>query len=423
MSLIDEIDAGDKRGIFASNDTFVNYSTGILPLDYANGFWLNINDKDGPRQVPITGIMGGTFVSVIGTTGSGKSTLTDQMGYSIIRDFEDGMLFHIDCEQTNLKERMVQIMGCEHTDPRIRLRKDMVHIEDVMEMFNTICEIKEESGNRYKYEVTDKTYGRNSFLSYIPTVFVIDSLPSFNSRDNHSDEDLGTNMDAARAARDVTRFFTNCLGRMMKYNITIFTVNHIVPNVLTSQFDRPPRGIMMLKLNEKVNRGYAAQYYSQNYFRVEQNKSNLYKEQDVGFQGCKASIQIAKTKTAFIGSTVDAAFNGPIGFDPIYTLFEFASSVGLVEGRNPYLYIHGLNDMKFSRKDFRRKFTGEPIFRKAFFTVITPYLEAMLGSKQMTTEERIQYGDFAKAAEDQMLKDDISEFDPEEVKSDVKEAA
>lgn len=333
------------------------------------------------------------------------------------------MLFHIDCEQTNLKERMVQIMGCEHADPRIRLRKDMVHIEDVMEMFNTICEIKEESGNKYKYEVTDKTYGRNSFLSYIPTVFVIDSLPSFNSKDNHSDEDLGTNMDAARAAKDVTRFFTNCLGRMMKYNITIFTVNHIVPNVLTSQFDRPPRGIMMLKLNEKLNRGYAAQYYSQNYFRVEQNKSNLYKEQDVGFQGCKASIQIAKTKTAFIGSTVDAAFNGPIGFDPIYTLFEFASSVGLVEGRNPYLYIHGLNDMKFSRKDFRRKFTGEPIFRKAFFTVITPYLEAMLGSKQMTTEERIQYGDFAKAAEDQMLKDDISEFDPEEVKSDVKKAA
>lgn len=58
MSLIEEIDAGDKRGIFTSNDTFVNYSTGILPLDYANGFWLNVCDKDGPRQVPITGIMG-----------------------------------------------------------------------------------------------------------------------------------------------------------------------------------------------------------------------------------------------------------------------------------------------------------------------------------------------------------------------------
>lgn len=417
MSLIEEIDAGDKRGIFTSNDTFVNYSTGILPLDYANGFWLNVCDKDGPRQVPITGIMGGTFVSIIGTTMSGKSALTDQMGYSIIRDFSDGMLFHIDCEQTNLKQRMVQIMGCDNLDPRIRLKKDMIHIEEVMEMFNTICEIKENGGNKYKYEVTDKTYGRQSFLSYIPTVFVIDSLPSFNSSDNHSEEDLGTNMDAARAAKDVTRFFTNCLGRMMKYNITIFTINHIVPNVITNVFDRPPRGIMMLSKNEKLNRGYAAQYYSQNYFRVEQLKSNLYKESDVGFNGCKASIQIAKTKTAFIGSTIDAAFNGPIGFDPIYTLFEFATSVGLVEGRNPYLHIHGMDNFKFSRKDFRNKFAGEPIFRHNFFTVITPYLEALLGSKQMSTQERIEYGNFAKEIEDQMLVDDISEFDPEEVKS------
>lgn len=422
MSLIEEIDASDKKGIFASNDTFVNYSTGLLPLDYANGFWLNVNDdKEGPRQVPITGIMGGTFVSIIGTTGSGKSTLTDQMGYSIIREFEDGMLFHIDCEQTNLKERMVQIMGTTHADPRIRLRKDMVHIEDVMEMFNKICEIKEEGGNRYKYEVSDRSYGREKFLAYVPTVFVIDSLPSFNSMDNHSEDDLGTNMDAAKAAKDVTRFFTNCLGRMMKYNITIFTVNHVVPKVITSIWDAPPRGIMMMGKNEKVNRGYAAQYYSQNYFRVEQKKSNIYKEEQVGFQGCKASIQIAKTKTAFIGSTIDAAFNGPIGFDPVFTLYEFANSVGLIEGRNPYLYIHGFDNMKFSIKDFRNKFTGEPVFRQTFFSVITPYLEAMLGSKTVTKQDRVEYGDYAKAVEEQMLKDDISDFNPEEVKSDEPE--
>ena len=54
--------------------------------------------------------------------------------------------------------------------------------------------------------------------------------------------------------------------------------------------------------------------------------------------------------------------------------------------------------------------------------MITPYLEAMLGSKQMTTQERVEYGNFAKAVEDQMLADDISEFDPDEVKSEVKAA-
>lgn len=419
MSLMSELDAGDKKGMFTSNDTFVNYSTGLLPLDYANGFWLNVNNDGEIRQVPITGIMGGTFVSIIGTTGSGKSTIADQMGYSIIKPFEDGMLFHIDCELTNLKERMVSVMGTEPRDPRIRLKKDMIYIEDVLDMFNQICTVKEEGGNLYKYEVEDKTYDGRKFLSYVPTVFVIDSLPSFNSKTNRSEDDLGTNMDAARAAKDITRFFTNCLGRMMKYNITIFTVNHVVQNVLTSIYDRPPRGIMMMSQNEKVNRGYAAQYYSQNYFRVEQKKKDLYKESEVGFQGCKATIQIAKTKTAFIGSTIDAAFNGPIGFDPIFTMYEFANSLGLIEGRNPYLYVHGLKDLKFSRKDFRRKFIGEPIFQRSVMTVLQPYLESLLGSKNITESEKVQYGDFAKAQEEQMMKDDVSEFNPDEVKSEV----
>lgn len=423
MSLMSELDAGDKKGMFTSNDTFVNYSTGILPLDYANGFWLNVSDENGSRQVPITGIMGGTFVSIIGTTGSGKSTMADQMGYSIIKDFEDGMLFHIDCELTNLKERMVDIMGTYPTDGRIRLKKDMIYIEDVLEMFNEICRVKEGGGNLYKYEVENKTYDGKKFLAYVPTVLVIDSLPSFNSKENRSEEDLGTNMDAARAAKDITRFFTNCLGRMMKYNITIFTINHIVPNVTTSMFDHPPRGIMMLKKGERLNRGYAAQYYSQNYFRVEQLKSNLYKEQDVGFQGCKATIEIAKTKTAFIGSTIDAAFNGPIGYDPVFTLYEFANSLGLIEGRNPYLYLHGMNDFKFSRKDFRKKFLGEKQFRDIVMMVLHPYLESLLGSKNMTDQDRVQYGDLARMNEAQMLQDDVAEFNPEDVKSKVPKAA
>jgi KaiC/GvpD/RAD55 family RecA-like ATPase len=417
MSLMAELDAGDKKGLFASNDTFVNYSTGILPLDYANGFWLTVDTGEGYQKVPVTGIMGGTFVSVIGPTGSGKSTFADQMGYSIIKPFADGMLFHIDCELTNLKERMVQVTGTDPRDDRLRLKKEFIHIEDTMDMFNDICRVKEESGNLYKYEVEDRTFDRKKFLAYVPTVFVIDSLPSFNSKENRTDENLGSNMDAARAAKDVTRFFTNCLGRMMRYNITIITINHIVPKVVADPYNQPPKGLMMLKPNEQVNRGYAAQYYSQNYFRLDMIKSNMYKVEDVGFQGCKASIQIAKTKTAFIGGTVDACFNGEIGFDPVFSMFEYAKSIGLIEGRNPFLYLHGLSEFKFSRKDFRSKFLGESVFRNAFMNTVTPYLEAMLGSKELSEQDKVQYGDFMRANDSQMQATDSAEFNPDAVRS------
>lgn len=409
MSLMEELDAGDKNGLFTSNDSFVNYSTGILPLDYANGFWLTVSDGNGGfKKVPVTGIIGGTFVSVIGPTGSGKSTFADQMGFNIIKPFENGMLFHIDCELTNLKERMVQITGTIPGDPRLRLSKEHIYIEDVQTMFDKICEVKENSGNMYKYEVEDRTLDGKKFLAYEPTVFVIDSLPSFNSKENRSTNDLGSNMDAARAAKDVGRFYNNCLGRMQKYNITIITINHIVPKVVIDPYNQPPKGLMMLKPSEQVNRGYAAQYYSQNYFRLDTIKSNIYKTEDVGFQGYKASIQIAKTKTAFIGSTVDACFNGSIGFDPIYSLLEYAKSIGIVDGRNPFLYLNGLSEFKFSRKDFRHKFLGETAFREAFLNTLHPYLESMLGSKEMSDQERVQYGDFIRQNEAQMLADDTA---------------
>lgn len=407
MSLMQELDAGDKKGLFTSNDAFVNYSTGILPLDYANGFWLTVDNGDGTtRKVPVTGIIGGTFVSVIGPTGSGKSTFADQLGFSIIKPFEDGMLFHIDNELTNLKERMVQITGTDPRDDRLRLKKDHIYIEDVMDMFNKICDIKEKSGNMYKYEVEDRTFDGKKFLAYVPTVFVIDSLPSFNSRDNRTDQDLGSNMDAARAAKDVARFYTNCLGRMMKYNITIITINHIVPKVIADPYNQPPKGLMMLKPSEQVNRGFAAQYYSQNYFRIDSMKSNMYKYEDVGFQGYKATIQIAKTKTAFIGSTIDVCFNGDLGFDPIFSLYEYAKSIGIIEGRNPFLYLTGLSDFKFSRKEFRHKFLGEKAFRDAFMGGLTPHLEALLGSKDITEQEKVQYGDLMQANEEEMKKAD-----------------
>ena len=45
MGLIDSLRKADKKGLFKSADSFASYSTGFLPLDYANGFIYNhLND-------------------------------------------------------------------------------------------------------------------------------------------------------------------------------------------------------------------------------------------------------------------------------------------------------------------------------------------------------------------------------------------
>ena len=406
MSLANMLDSNDKKGLFASNDNFVHYGTGIVPLDYANGFWLKVPQKDGTVvDKPVVGLRGGSFVSIIGTTGTGKSTFADQVGYNIISQFPDGMLFHIDAELTNYKHRMLKIMGIQGDDDRVRLKKEQIYIEDVQDMINQICDVKKSNGDLFKYEVKGLSMDGKPFKAYVPTVFIVDSLPSFYSREMKT-EDLGTNMDGARAAKDIQRFFVNNMAKMEIYNITVIMINHIRPKIKVDMFSDAPAGLMMLRNNESLIRGYAAQFFSQNYFRINSLKSNIYTVEDNGFSGFKSQIQIAKTKTAFIGSTVDVAFNGAIGFDPIYTLYEFAHSCGLVQGRNPWLYVGGLEQFKFNRKDFRHKFIGEPDFRDAFMEEITPYLEGLIGAKEVSSEDLVRYGEFSRIADAELENSD-----------------
>ncbi len=399
MSLLAELKSKDKAGLFTSNDNFVTYSTGILPLDYANGFWQEVRDEKGnSRMVPILGIRGGSFTGIMGNTGTGKTTLADQMAFNMIKSFDDSLMIHIDAERTALKQRLVRITGTDMDDERLILKNENTSIEDVLEMFTQICEAKEGGGDDFKYEIKNMSYDGKPFKMYIPTVIIIDSLPSFNSNSTEVD-DLGTNMDPARGAKDLKRFYNNCLDRMLKYNVSMITVNHIAENVETNKFKVSPKGLLMLSPSEVLPKGKTTQYYSQNYFRTSMIKSNMYDKSDVGFEGFKATIQIAKTKSNFIGSAIDVAFNKDIGFDPIFSLFEYASSIGIVQGRNPHLYFEGLDTMKFSRKLFRTKFINEADFRNAVLNTLRPYLEALLGTKEISEDERIKYGDLMEVDE------------------------
>lgn len=86
--LIEELRKKDKNKYFTSNDSFVPYSTSLIPLDFANGYMAPMGDG---RMVPVTGILGGTFTTIIGLSGSGKTTLADQIAWSIISPLRMGL--------------------------------------------------------------------------------------------------------------------------------------------------------------------------------------------------------------------------------------------------------------------------------------------------------------------------------------------
>ena len=406
MGLIESLQSGDKKGLFKSNDDFVNYSTGLLPLDYANGFWMTQVDKDTGEiiRTPIPGVLGGKLILLFGTTGSGKTTLATQIAYRIIKPFQDGIFMLVDCEQTALKERICSITNNDQDDPRIILNVDNTSIEDVLEIINNICDAKEAGGKEFMYEIKSRTYHQKSVWAYVPTVIVIDSLRQFNPK-NKDVVTLGNNMDNAREAQSIARFLDNVINRINKYNITIIYTNHIQPKIEANPYAAPPRGLMLSPQTETLPRGTRPLFLAHTAIRANSIKSNMYTKEDVGLDGFVVNLMLAKSKTNFIGATLNVAFNGAKGFDPIYTMFEFAKQCGIVMGKNPNLYIQGMDDMKFSRKNFAKKMMDNPEFNKRFMQTMQPYLEALLGAKEVTEDDKVQYGDFATLDTDDAVGD------------------
>ena len=378
MGFLEELKANDKKGLFRSDDNTVSFPTGFHALDYANGYYQTVKINGEYKHIRRLGIPPG-FTTIIGSSGVGKSTFCLGAGWNIVKRFSNGQFIYVDCEKTMTKQRIIEVTGASPEDPRITLMKERTAIEDVLELLDEICERKEANKSEIQIEIKDQSLDGKPYKIYPPTVVVIDSLPSFNGRD-YDDTSLGSNVDGMRGAKDVSRFFTNCLDNATKYNIVFLVVNHIRPKAEMNPYAQPPKGLMMLGQAEQLPRGAVAQYYSTTYFRINSKRSDAYTMEDNGFTGFKCIIQLAKTKSNVVGTSFPVAFTGD-GFDPYCSIYEFANSIGLIKGRNPYLYFEGLEDLKFNRKDFVPRMKFEEGFGPRVMAIMRPYFDMLLGDK------------------------------------------
>lgn len=396
MGLMDDIASRDKSGLLSSDDNTVSYPTGFLALDYANGYESIIRQYETGNLLirKNLGIPKGTIVSVIGNPGTGKSTLAFQVAWNIVAPFPGGGVFYVDCEKTMNKERVDRILGIDFTENRMKLLKGAVSIEEVLHLFRHICAVKKEKGKEYMYLVPDGSYDGQPYYEYVPTVMIIDSLPSFNSKE-YEIETLGTNVDQMRAAKDITRFFTNFIDDAWKYNIILMTINHVRKASQLNQFETAAPGLLMLNpKQETLPRGSAAQYFSSTYFRLTttSGKANMYTEEDNGFAGAKVTCMMAKSKTNNIGRTFPLSLNWSRGFDPYYSMFEFAQSLDIVCGRNPHLYLPGMEDMKFSRREFANLMYTNEEFRMRVTATLLPFYDNLLDHREtLNTAEIIPF--------------------------------
>lgn len=377
MGLIDNFRAKVSKMKNTKNNTEavfdVMYSTGFLSIDYLNGTCVHVNSPDRKFTYNATGIVDGSTNTIIGRSGSGKSSLLIQIAGNIIRPFvEKGMntaLFIDDIEGSLPQVRKEFLLGLttEQIEKYVIVRNSGITTQNVYDRIKNIVEIKLQNKSEYEYDTgLYDTYG-NRIYKMVPTVYIIDSLPMLLPNDLANDDELGESrsMDASSIAKMNTMLIKKISQLCKEANVILFSVNHILDDIQIGFIPKAAQ-ISGLKQGERMSGGKAMIYLANNMFRADDSLT-LKESEGFGISGSVVTITLVKSRTNATKRTVPMIFNKTEGrFDTLLSLFQLLKTEGAFKGAGAYLYLDGAPDIKFGQKNFKSIIESSPELQKAF---------------------------------------------------------
>ena len=408
----------DKRGLFEHSAITIGYPTGFLPLDYRNGFKSNVyNENDEVvKTYNNIGIFGGTFNTIIGKTGTAKTTFAAQSAANMSRYCMQRWgipveIYHIDAEKATGYTRIKNITGMHIMDLKslYHITREVTYIEDLQDMMEEIALMKAANASTFKINTGLLDEFGDPIIYYIPTIIIADSLPSFTiksakmkKKDGSSAAEEGSSkamaaeleeikdvggrkddMQANRIAKALSRFYKQMLPLVSKYNFIFIAINHINKKIETGVMPTSPQ-MMYLKMDEAVPCGFAPLYYAHNIFKIVMDEKFIV-EKGAPFDGFRARIEFLKSRSNKAGRFCELVYNQDLGFDNRYSLYEFLKKEkDLIGGRNPYQYIKGFEDIKFNSKNFAEEVANKPELYNALVSVSSVALEEILSDVKFT---------------------------------------
>lgn len=388
-------DAGKGKNLFDNDVTSISYKTGVPILDYYLGYTVNVYNEDNEivDTYPSIGIAGGSYITVIGKSSTAKTSTIISLAANIIRPFDSGLIMHFDLEQAMSYSRVQAMTKFTMTEMRDKylLKNEYASINDIKAMVMKVYFEKTQNPDKYKYNTGRKNEFGEDIIAYVPTVVIIDSIPSLSSAVNEGDkkdvaklEEVSSQTEKMRLTAEIGRFYTELLPYIKKANIIVFSVNHIKVNPGMG-IVKSPAELLYLKQDEALPGGKAPQYLAHILWKHVAIGSEKYTKEDNGFDGFGIRIEIIKCRSNQAGQSFTIVYDKVHGIDSLRTSLAFAKEYGLITGDKNHTRFLTDPDMKFSMLTVHEYFDEHRDMYKVLYDNIIPVLETKLST--VTSDE------------------------------------
>ena len=390
-ALLDSLAANPACGdLFKSNMMVDSYKTGIAPLDYYLGYQLNVYDENNEvvDSYPALGFNGGCYIMDIGKSSTAKTSIMLFIAGMIVRPFDNGLIIHYDLEQAMnpTRAKIMTRFTINEMKSKYLLKQMNSTMEDIKVMIMNLYKEKTSNPKMYQYDTGKKDEFNQPIIMYVPTVVLIDSIPSLTVKLSETDkkewaklEEITSQTERMRLTGEIGRFYTDLLPYLRAANIIVISINHIKVNPQMG-IVKTPAELLYLAQDEALPGGKPPPSLAHSLLKHIAVGSEKYNLEDDGIDGVMIRMMIIKSRSNQSGQYVDLIFDKVKGVSPVRTCIRFAKDNGLIGGNKNATYFINEKDKKFPMRNVEEYFSEHKEMYKIMYDHIIPILETKLSS-------------------------------------------
>lgn len=356
------------------------YPTGFPLIDYLNGYIAQeFNPATGQMEDYFNaGITDGSYVALVSTTNTGKSTFANQMIANIARRFPKSSIFVDDIESgmTEVRRRFLSKFSNEEYDRRYIVRNSGVTAENIYKRIKAISDIKtKEHPKDFLYDTGRKDMNGNPIIKMQPTLYLVDSIAALMPENMVDEEELSGKSYGAQTAAVISQMFQSIIQLLKAANIILIGINHFSQDIQMGPFRKPP-DVPWLKEGERIPKGRKATLLANNIYRLD-NSSRLKIEEGYKVEGSLVNFSLVKSRSSGIKKPIKMVFEFINGFDPWLSMLEYLRENKLLFGAGSSLSFDPDRAYKFSLATFKDRINNDYEFREAFKQHMLPILKTI----------------------------------------------